>query len=57
MANIFRSAMQSYPGGQFVTANRSGHFIPWQEPELVAETILRMLDTVRPGEVSPEADR
>jgi pimeloyl-ACP methyl ester carboxylesterase len=57
MANIFRSAMQTYPGGQFVPASRSSHFIPWQEPGLVAETILRMVDTVRPGEVSPEADR
>jgi pimeloyl-ACP methyl ester carboxylesterase len=47
MADLFRRAMQTYPGGQFVPASHSGHFIPWQEPGLVAETILRMVNTVR----------
>jgi pimeloyl-ACP methyl ester carboxylesterase len=47
MADLFRNVMQTYPGGQFVPASHSGHFTPWQQPGLVAETILRMVDTVR----------
>lgn len=47
MVDLFRSAMRSHPRGRFVGASRSGHFIPWQEPELVAEAIWGMVQTVR----------
>jgi pimeloyl-ACP methyl ester carboxylesterase len=47
MLNLFRSEMQSHSRGRFVTATGSGHFIPWQEPGLVAEEITRLVRTVR----------
>ena len=47
LVDLFRNAMQRHPGGQFVAASRSGHYIPWQEPGLVAEAILQMVRTLR----------
>jgi pimeloyl-ACP methyl ester carboxylesterase len=43
VVDLFRREMQARPDGRFVAASRSGHFIPWQEPGLVAEAILQML--------------
>jgi pimeloyl-ACP methyl ester carboxylesterase len=47
MVRLFRREMQAHPGGWFVAASRSGHFIAWQEPELVAKAILQTVQTVR----------
>ena len=47
MLNLFRSEIEPHSRGRFVTAAGSGHFIPWQEPGLVAEEIIRLVRTVR----------
>jgi pimeloyl-ACP methyl ester carboxylesterase len=47
LVDLFRHAMQRHPRGEFVAASRSGHYIPWQEPGLVAEAILQMVRTLR----------
>jgi pimeloyl-ACP methyl ester carboxylesterase len=47
MVDLFRREMQARPGGRFIPASRSGHFIPWQEPGLVAEAILQTVQTIR----------
>ena len=54
MLNLFRSEMQSHPGGRFVTAAASGHYISWQEPGLVAEEIIRLVRTVRQSSASQD---
>ena len=47
MVGLFRNAMQSHPGGRFVGASHSGHFIPWQEPDLVAAATWQVVRAVR----------
>jgi pimeloyl-ACP methyl ester carboxylesterase len=47
MVDLFRREMRSHPRGRFVAASRSGHFIPWQEPALVADAIGQAVRTVR----------
>jgi pimeloyl-ACP methyl ester carboxylesterase len=47
MLDLIRSEMRAHPRGRFATAAHSGHFVPWQEPELVAEETIRMVRTVR----------
>jgi hypothetical protein len=47
MLNLFRSQMQAHPRSRFATAAGSRHFIPWQEPGLVAAEIVRMVPTTR----------
>jgi pimeloyl-ACP methyl ester carboxylesterase len=47
MVNLFREHLEVHPRGRLVLASGSGHFIPWQEPGLVADEIVRMVRTVR----------
>ena len=47
MVELFRQAMKSHPGGRYVGASDSGHFVPWQEPELVADAIWQVIRAVR----------
>jgi pimeloyl-ACP methyl ester carboxylesterase len=42
-----RREMQAHPQGQLVRATRSNHFIPLQEPELVAEEIQLIVRSIR----------
>lgn len=47
MLDLFHSELQSHSHARFVTAADSGHYIPWQEPDLVAEEIIRLVRAVR----------
>jgi pimeloyl-ACP methyl ester carboxylesterase len=49
--------MQAHPRGRFVVATGSSHFIPGQEPELVAEEILRVVRAVRGDQATAESAR
>jgi hypothetical protein len=42
-----RREMQAHPQGRLVRATRSNHFIPLQEPELVAEEIQLIVRSIR----------
>jgi pimeloyl-ACP methyl ester carboxylesterase len=47
MLETGRREMATHPAGRFVTASRSSHTIPSQEPELVAKEIGRVIQMVR----------
>jgi pimeloyl-ACP methyl ester carboxylesterase len=42
-----RREMQAHPQGRFVPATRSNHFVPVQEPQLVADEIARIVRSIR----------
>jgi pimeloyl-ACP methyl ester carboxylesterase len=42
-----RARADALPQGRHVTAERSGHYVPFTEPDLVAAEILRIVDAVR----------
>jgi pimeloyl-ACP methyl ester carboxylesterase len=48
LLDAHRARAAALPQGRHVGAARSGHYVPFVEPELVAEEILRIVDAVRP---------
>jgi pimeloyl-ACP methyl ester carboxylesterase len=53
MLDVGRREMGAHRHGRFVAATHSSHFIPAQEPGLVAEEILRIVQAVRAERASP----
>ena len=44
---LVRAEMGRHPRGRCVATPGSSHFVPWQEPELVADEVLRVVAQVR----------
>jgi pimeloyl-ACP methyl ester carboxylesterase len=44
-----RARAEALPQGRHVTADRSAHMVPFTEPDIVADEVLRIVDLVRTG--------
>jgi hypothetical protein len=47
-----KSWVESMPQGQLVITERSGHGIPWEEPELIIDVIRKVVAGVRGSHAS-----